>query len=111
MILAFGALACSLHLKTEGLRLTNNFDDFDDFNNQGTHHNRHARLHHATANTIDDPLSKERESHISEYSAVPRNVPRLKAHTSSYDRTLQRFTKKSTQTGKTYDVNQQRCRQ
>ncbi len=25
-------------------------------------------LHHATANTIDDPLSKERESHISEYS-------------------------------------------
>ncbi|WP_207392124.1 hypothetical protein, partial [Bifidobacterium longum] len=86
-------------------------DDFDDFNNQGTHHNRHARLHHATANTIDDPLSKERESHISEYSAVPRNVPRLKAHTSSYDRTLQRFTKKSTQAGKTYDVNQQRCRQ
>ena len=42
--------------------------DYDDFNNQGTHHNRHARLHHATANTIDDPLSKERESHISEYS-------------------------------------------
>ena len=53
MILAFGALACSLHLKTEGLCLTNNFDDFDDFNNQGTHQNRRARLYRVRAYEVD----------------------------------------------------------
>ena len=50
---AFCALACSLHPKTEGLWLTNNFDDFDDFNNRCAHQNRHARLRRVRAYEVD----------------------------------------------------------